>query len=73
MRVHLAATLLFASSVAVAQDADALRRFDYDQRAPLDIQEVGVTHRGTVARTLRADAVAVGPARARQAVRVASW
>jgi len=49
MRVHLAATLLFASSVAVAQDADALRRFDYDQRAPLDIQEVGVTHRGTVA------------------------
>jgi dienelactone hydrolase len=49
MRVHLAATLLLAGSVAVAQDADALRRFDYDRRAPLDIQETGVTRRGTVA------------------------
>jgi cephalosporin-C deacetylase-like acetyl esterase len=49
MQTCLAATLLIASSVAVAQDADALRRFDYDQRAPLDIEDTGVTHRGTVA------------------------
>ena len=32
-----------------AQDADLLRHFEYDQKAPLDIQEIGVEHRGTIA------------------------
>jgi len=28
-----------------AQDADLLRHFDYNQKAPLDVQEVGIEHR----------------------------
>jgi dienelactone hydrolase len=31
------------------QDADLLRHFDYDQKAPLDIQETAVEHRGDIA------------------------
>lgn len=34
---------------ALAQDADLLRHFDYDQKAPLDLQETGVDNRGSVA------------------------
>jgi len=30
------------------QNPDALSRFDYDQKAPIDVQEVGVEHRGDV-------------------------
>src|SRR5271157_6328293 len=46
----LAAILLFASTLfAQNVDADLLRHFDYDQKAPLDIQEVGVEKRGEVA------------------------
>jgi dienelactone hydrolase len=46
--------LLFVILLAVAvplsaQDADVLRHFDYDQKAPLDIHEVAVEHRGDVA------------------------
>jgi cephalosporin-C deacetylase-like acetyl esterase len=44
----LAAIILFASTL-FAQDPDLLRHFDYNQKAPLDIQEVGVEQRGDVA------------------------
>lgn len=40
--------LLFASTFIV-QDPELLHHFDYDQKAPLDIQESGVEHRGSVA------------------------
>jgi len=49
MRTLLAVILLIAASPLFAQDADLLRHFDYDQKAPLDIQETGVEHRGNVA------------------------
>jgi len=42
------AVLLFASTL-FAQDPSLLHRFDYDQKASLDIQEVGVEKRGEVA------------------------
>jgi cephalosporin-C deacetylase-like acetyl esterase len=43
----LATLLLFASSL-FAQDPQLIRHFDYDQKAPLDIQEVSVEQRGEV-------------------------
>jgi len=43
------AVFLFVVSPLFAQDTELLRHFDYDQKAPLDIQEVGVEHRGEVA------------------------
>jgi dienelactone hydrolase len=46
MQTLLAVILVTA---AFAQDADVLRHFDYDQKAPLDIREAGVEHRGDVA------------------------
>jgi len=49
MRLLLSAILLTAASPSFAQDADLLRHFDYDQKAPLDMQEVGVEHRGDIA------------------------
>ncbi len=36
-------------STAVAQDADLLRHFEYDQKAPLDIKESAIEQRGQVA------------------------
>ena len=45
----LAAIFLFVSTLFAqlfAQDAELLRHFDYDQKAPLDIQEAGVEQRG---------------------------
>jgi dienelactone hydrolase len=42
------AVVLAAMIPAAAQDAGLLRHFDYDQKAPLDIQEVGVERRGDV-------------------------
>jgi len=48
MRILLLATLWIASWPLCAQDAGLLRHFDYDQKAPLDVQEVGVEHRGDV-------------------------
>lgn len=48
MKGPLAAIVLFTSTL-FAQDPDLLRHFDYDQRAPLDIQEAGVEQRGDVA------------------------
>jgi cephalosporin-C deacetylase-like acetyl esterase len=47
----LAAILLFVSTLLAqlfAQDAALLRHFDYDQKAPLDVQEAGVEQRGDV-------------------------
>jgi cephalosporin-C deacetylase-like acetyl esterase len=43
------ATLLLLVSTLFAQDPAILHRFDYDQKAPLDIREVGVEQRGDVA------------------------
>ena len=47
MPTYLATLLLFASGLIV-KDAELLHHFDYDQNAPLDIQESGVQHRGSV-------------------------
>jgi cephalosporin-C deacetylase-like acetyl esterase len=47
MPAYLATLLLFASGLIV-KDAELLHHFDYDQNAPLDIQESGVQHRGSV-------------------------
>jgi dienelactone hydrolase len=45
--------LLFAMSLmtasAFAQDADVVRHFDYDQKAPLGIHEIGIEQRGDIA------------------------
>jgi cephalosporin-C deacetylase-like acetyl esterase len=46
MRI-LVLTLLLAAC-ALAQDPELLHHFDYDQRAPLDLQELRVEHRGHV-------------------------
>jgi dienelactone hydrolase len=43
----LLAFILFASTLS-AQEIEPSRAFDYDQKAPLDIQEAGVEHRGDV-------------------------
>ena len=49
MQLLLSAILLAAVLPLFAQDTDVLRRFDYDQRASLDLQEIGVERRGNVA------------------------
>jgi len=49
MRLLLSTFVLAAVLPLFAQDADVLRRFDYDHTAPLDVQEVGVEQRGGVA------------------------
>jgi cephalosporin-C deacetylase-like acetyl esterase len=49
MRTLALAILFFAGIPLLAQDAALLRHFDYDQKAPLGIQESGVEHRGDVA------------------------
>jgi len=43
--------IFFFASILFAQDVDAdlLRHFDYDQKAPLEIREAGVEQRGDVA------------------------
>ena len=41
--------MAFAAAPILAQDFDLTRRFDYDQRAPLDIQEIGIEYRGDAA------------------------
>src|SRR5271157_2492667 len=43
----LSAFFLFISTL-LAQDAELLRHFDYDSKAPLDVQETGVEQRGDV-------------------------
>lgn len=48
MRIFLAAILLLSATSLLAQDAAPSHAFDYDSKAPLDIQEAGVKHRGNV-------------------------
>jgi dienelactone hydrolase len=47
--VMLLAMPLLTACSSSAQDADLLHHFDYDQKAPLDIQEAGLEHRGDIA------------------------
>src|SRR5215470_15064259 len=49
MRVLFAALLVMATPVAWAQSQSDQHVFEYDRKAPLDIQESGVTKRGGVA------------------------
>ncbi|HSZ01865.1 MAG TPA: hypothetical protein VK788_20385 [Terriglobales bacterium] len=49
MQLLLSAILLAAVLSLFAQDTDVLRHFDYDQKASLDLQEIGVEDRGNVA------------------------
>jgi hypothetical protein len=51
VRALAAILLLFVSTFFAqlfAQDAELLRHFDYDSKAPLDVQEAGVEQRGEV-------------------------
>jgi len=36
---------VFSGSLALAQDADMLRHFDYDQKAPLNVKQIGMQRR----------------------------
>lgn len=47
--IRSAAAVLFLASTLFAQDPALLRHFDYDQKAPVDLQEAGVEQRGDVA------------------------
>lgn len=49
MRIVLAAALLAAASTCYAQSPSGPQALDYDQKAPLDLQESGVTKRVDVA------------------------
>lgn len=49
MRKICFAIWLLAAALLFAQDSDLLRHFDYDQKAPLGLQEVATEHRGAVA------------------------
>jgi dienelactone hydrolase len=49
MQLLLFAILLAAVLPLFAQDTDVLRHFDYDQKAAVDLQEIGVERRGNVA------------------------
>jgi dienelactone hydrolase len=41
--------LVITAVLLFAQDAELIRHFDYDQRAPLGFKEIGVEHRGNTA------------------------
>ncbi|HEY6945627.1 MAG TPA: hypothetical protein VI431_10850 [Candidatus Acidoferrum sp.] len=49
MRILLTAVLFLSATSILAQDAAPSHAFDYDSKAPLDVQEAGVEHRGGVA------------------------
>jgi dienelactone hydrolase len=49
MRMTSIFILLIMTSPLLAQDADLLRRFDYDHAAPLDVKKIGVERRGDIA------------------------
>jgi dienelactone hydrolase len=49
VRTFLAAISLLTASSLLAQESNNSRGFDYDQKAPLDMQEAGVEHRPSVA------------------------
>jgi len=40
--------LISSSTFFFGQDGSVVHRFDYDQKAPLDIKEVGIEHRGDI-------------------------
>jgi dienelactone hydrolase len=48
MRLAFPATLVLLCLPVSAQDADMLRHFDYDRKAPLDVRDRGVERRGDV-------------------------
>src|SRR2546426_2220387 len=47
--ILLSGILLLGASPLFAQDAELIRHFDYDQKAPLGIKEMGVERRGDIA------------------------
>jgi dienelactone hydrolase len=49
MRTLITAMLFLSATSLLAQDTSRSHAFDYDPKAPLDIQEAGVEHRGNVA------------------------
>lgn len=49
MRAFITAILFLSATSLLAQDTGPSQAFDYDPKAPLDIQEAGVEHRGSVA------------------------
>jgi dienelactone hydrolase len=49
MRSFVAALFFLSATPLLAQDASPSHAFDYDPKAPLNIQEAGVEHRGNVA------------------------
>lgn len=49
MRISLTASFFLLVTSLCAQESAPLHAFDYDSKAPLDVQEVGVEHRGSVA------------------------
>ena len=49
MRAILAVALFLFTTPVFAQESGAAHAFDYNQQAPLDIQEAGVEHRGGIA------------------------
>ncbi len=49
MRTLVALILFLSAASLFAQDAGSSHALDYDSNAPLDIQEAGVEHRGSVA------------------------
>jgi dienelactone hydrolase len=48
MRIFVATILFLSAASLLAQDAASSHAFDYDPKAPLNIQEAGVEHRGSV-------------------------
>jgi len=49
MRTLIAASLFLSATSLLAQNTSPSHAFDYDPKAPLNIQEAGVEHRGNVA------------------------
>src|SRR6267378_7151022 len=49
MRTFVTAVLFLSTTFLLAQDTGPSHAFDYDPKEPLDIQEAGVEHRGSVA------------------------
>ena len=49
MRILLTAALSLSATCILAQDTAPSHAFDYDSKAPIDMQEAGVEHRGSVA------------------------
>ena len=49
MRILVITVLFLSATSLLAQDTSSSHAFDYDSNAPLDVQEVGIEHRGGVA------------------------